>query len=165
MKLYSALSYVLIIVLLACCSQGKEKTSDSVAKPIEGTDINGKGFISLKNYKGKAVLVNFWATWCPPCRMEIPDLVKLQDTYKGRLIILGVSVDQDGSKGVVDFSAKYKINYPVIMAEQSMIKDYGGIEAIPSTFLVDTNGNIVKKFIGEMSYSQYESEIKPFLPD
>ncbi|MGA2142678.1 MAG: TlpA disulfide reductase family protein [Brevinematales bacterium] len=165
MRLYSALSYALIIILLACCSQGKVKTADPGAKPIEGTDINGKGFISLKNYKGKAVLVNFWATWCPPCRMEIPDLIKLQDNYKGRLIILGISVDQDGSKGVIEFSDQYKINYPVIMAEQSMIKDYGGIEAIPSTFLIDTNGNIVKKFIGEMSYSQYESEIKPYLPN
>jgi thiol-disulfide isomerase/thioredoxin len=165
MKSNSALSQVILLLLIAGCSQVANKTRDSAAKPIEGADINGSGSISLKNYAGKAVLINFWATWCPPCRMEIPDLVKLQKEYKGKLVILGVSVDQDGPNGVHEFSVKYGINYPVIMAQKSMIQDYGGIEAIPSTFLVDTNGNIVKKFIGQMSFSQYEAEIKPYLPD
>lgn len=167
MKIYSLPVFsVLILTLFLGCGQDQNKnfTGGTIKAPmIQGKDINGKGDISLKQFAGKAVLVNFWATWCPPCRQEIPDLIKLQDAYKGKLIVIGMSVDRNGPDEVREYSQKNKINYPVIMTDNAIIHNYGGIAAIPTTFLIDAGGNIAKKFIGSLSYDQYEAEIKPFL--
>ncbi len=155
----------LLISLFFACASGKTNTSGNGGAPaIEGKSINGTADVSLKQFLGKVVLINFWATWCPPCRLEIPDLIKLHNTYKGKFTVIGISVDQNGIDGVRDFSKKHGITYPVIMADKTIIHNYGGIEAIPTSFLVDTNGNLVKKYVGMMNFDQYEAEIKPFLP-
>jgi thiol-disulfide isomerase/thioredoxin len=135
-------------------------TAPSFSEP----HIKGKGKVSLSQYSNTVILLNFWATWCPPCRFEIPDLIKLQNQYSNGFIIIGASVDEEGVDTVIEFYDQIGINYPVIMATAAMIRDYGGISAIPTSFVIDTNGKIIKTLIGYRKFKEYEAEITPYLP-
>jgi cytochrome c biogenesis protein CcmG/thiol:disulfide interchange protein DsbE len=127
-------------------------------------DINGKT-VSLSDYKGKVVLVNFWATWCPPCRMEIPHFIELQNQYKDKgFVILGLAGDDEGAKVVKPFAEKMKMNYPVLIQDEQVADNYGGIVGIPTSFLIDTKGQIVKKYIGYTETSVIIKDMKPLLP-
>lgn len=118
----------------------------------------------LSDFKGKVRLLNFWATWCPPCRGEIPDMVKVQKEFQKKgLQIIGASVDQGGPTVVQAFAKANNINYPLVMADETVVDAYGGIRGIPTTFLIDRQGQIVKKFVGPLSKEQFEQEIKPLL--
>jgi peroxiredoxin len=118
------------------------------------TDINGKT-ISLSDYKGKVLFLNFWATWCPPCRAEIPDFVEAygQEKAKG-LEILGVSLDTKGKDVVAAFVEKYKINYPIVLETrktiEQLIADYEPGQFIPTTIVIDKHGRIRNKKVGQM---------------
>jgi thiol-disulfide isomerase/thioredoxin len=109
------------------------------------------------------VIVDFWATWCGPCRMEIPDFVKLQEKYRDKgLAILGLTVSS-GEKEVRSFAAKQGINYPVLLDADGLTDRYGGVAGIPTTFVLDRQGRIVKKFIGAMPPETFEEAIQPLL--
>src|SRR3954451_12500146 len=110
--------------------------------PFTVTDLDGKT-VSIADLKGKVVLVNFWATWCPPCRAEIPDLVKLQEKYRDKLVILGISEDEDASpQEVKAFGAEQKMNYPIVMKTPELSKVFKGVSALPTTFVIDPEGKI-----------------------
>lgn len=124
-------------------------------------DLNGK-VVKLSDFKNKIVIIDFWATWCGPCRKGIPDLVSLQKTYGKDVVILGITVDDDLAE-VPPFAQKYNINYPILYADRKVIKDYGGIDAIPTSFIVDKKGNIVDKHVGLIPKSEYEKKIKELM--
>lgn len=125
--------------------------------------LDGKPF-SLNDMKGKVRLVDFWATWCPPCREEIPGFIALQKKYQAKgLEIIGVSVDRGGPDVVNKFAQEYGINYTMLMSEQSVETAFGGIRSIPTTFLIDRQGQIVKKYIGAVSEAEFEADLKPLL--
>jgi thiol-disulfide isomerase/thioredoxin len=126
------------------------------------TGLDGKPVI-LADTKGKVVLVNFWATWCGPCRAEIPDLVALQDKYKDRLQILGLVVDDDDQDAIKKFVAKFGINYPVALATNNIRLEYGGIPALPTSFVLDSQGRVVQKHEGLRDPVLYEAEIRSLL--
>ncbi len=116
------------------------------------TDLNGQK-ISLADYKGKVLILNFWATWCPPCRAEIPDFVEAYAEQKANgLEILGISLDTKGKETVVSFVDKYKINYPVVLesrqATEKIINDYEPGQYIPATIIIDKLGRIRHKEVG-----------------
>jgi cytochrome c biogenesis protein CcmG/thiol:disulfide interchange protein DsbE len=127
-------------------------------------DLDGKT-VKLSDYKGKVVILDFWATWCPPCRAEIPHFIELQKQYGAQgLVIIGMSLDEGGAKVVSDFAKAKEINYPVVIGTQDIATAYGGIEAIPTTFIIDAKGNIVNKYIGLTDKDVFEGEIKKLLP-
>jgi thiol-disulfide isomerase/thioredoxin len=120
--------------------------------------------INLSQLKGKVVLINFWATWCPPCRIEIPSLMELYGKYKPQgLEIIGVSIDSAGQTPVITFIKDKKINYPVVMANQDILKNFDPVIAVPTTYLLDKNGIVVRKFSGFYLKSSFENEIKKLL--
>jgi|WetSurMetagenome_2_1015567.scaffolds.fasta_scaffold107569_2 thiol-disulfide isomerase/thioredoxin len=120
--------------------------------------------VELAKLKGKAVIVNFWATWCGPCRAEIPDFIKVYDTYKSKgLEIVGIALDEDGWSIVKPFLEKNKLNYPVVLGTADIVQKYGGIEGIPTTFFVDKNGNIVDRQVGMLTKPILEQKIKVLL--
>jgi thiol-disulfide isomerase/thioredoxin len=120
--------------------------------------------VNLADFKGKVLIINFWATWCPPCRSEIPDFIKLQKEYGSKgLQIIGLAVDAGGAKVVSDFGKEMGINYVSLLADAQTQQAYGGIRGIPATFIVDRKGQIVKKYLGAKSKEQFEAEIKPLL--
>jgi DsbE subfamily thiol:disulfide oxidoreductase len=114
--------------------------------------------------KGKVVILDFWATWCPPCRAEIPGLIDLRKEHgKQGLAVVGVSLDQDGAPAVKTFMEKLGIHYPVVLADQKVLEACGGIEAIPTTFIIDRKGRIVKEHVGFTEKEEFENEIRPLL--
>ena len=120
--------------------------------------------LTLSDFKGKVIILNFWATWCPPCRMEIPDFVELYEKYKDEgLLIIGVNLDGGDSRSVKQFSEKYKINYPIVLGNVKVTEDYGGIRAIPTTFVIDRNGNIREKYVGYRPRAIFEDQAKKLL--
>jgi cytochrome c biogenesis protein CcmG/thiol:disulfide interchange protein DsbE len=120
--------------------------------------------IELAKLKGKVVVVNFWATWCPPCRAEIPDFIKVYDIYKSKgLEIVGIALDEDGWPIVKPFLEKNKINYPIVLGTAEVVQQYGGIEGIPTTFIVDKKGNIVDHEVGMLTNGMLEQKIKSLL--
>jgi len=103
--------------------------------------------------------VNFWATWCPQCRAEIPALIKLQEEHRERLQIIGISEDDD-LDAVQDYVKKMGINYPVVMATPEMIAAFGGVAALPTTFVLDTEGRIVQRHLGLLNAEHTDREIR-----
>lgn len=120
--------------------------------------------VALSDFKGKVVILDFWATWCPPCRAEIPEFIALQKQYAAQgLTVVGVSLDTDGAAVVKSFMKRNGMNYPVVIGDDKIAADYGGISAIPTTFVLDRTGNIVTSHQGFASQVVFESEIRPLL--
>ncbi len=120
--------------------------------------------IELAKLKGKTVVVNFWATWCGPCRAEIPGFLEVYAKYKSKgLEIVGVSLDQGGWDDVKPFVKKLNISYPIVLGNDKVSRLYGNIEAIPTTFIVDKNGMIVDQHVGYMRAEDFENKIKGLL--
>ncbi len=125
-------------------------------------DLHGQT-VSPAQLRGKVILLNFWATWCGPCRAEIPDLIQLQAKYAGRLQIIGLSVDEGPAEAVKRFAQRVRINYPIAFASPELQAKFGGILGLPTLFLLDTNGGIVQKHIGLRNPDLYETEVRALL--
>ena len=124
------------------------------------TDLDGKT-VTFADLRGKVVLVNFWATWCPPCRAEIPDLVKLQDKYRDKLVILGVSEDEEIPPAEVKkFATEQKMNYVVAMSTPELGKIFKGVSALPTTFVIDPAGKIQQRHVGMLNADTAELETR-----
>jgi peroxiredoxin len=120
--------------------------------------------VELKKLQGKVVVVNFWATWCGPCKAEIPGFLDVYKQYKAKgLEIVGISLDEPGWKVVKPFMDAYKITYPIVIGDGSLAQAYGGIEGIPTSFIVDKKGNIVKQHVGYLDKASFEELIKGLL--
>lgn len=152
----------------ACDPASKDDPSPaSPGKPADLSltlkDMHGKD-VSLAAYKGKIVLINFWATWCAPCKAEIPDFVALQEQYAKDVQILGVSVD-DTPEDVQPYAAQLKMNYPVLIGlnRKDVETAYGPFLGIPQTFIVARDGTICRKHAGIASKAKFEAEIKALL--
>lgn len=160
--------FLAIITSLAWSSpsqNGSQVAADqsAVAPNWELKDVNDKTIHSA-DFKGKVVILVFWATWCVPCRMEIPGFIALQKKYAQQgLVVVGASVDEGGASMVKQFMEKLGMNYPVVLADEKMQDQFGGIEVVPTTFVIDREGHIVKKYFGLTDESEFEQEIKPLL--
>ena len=122
------------------------------------TTVDGKDF-TLSSLKGKVILLNFWATWCPPCRGEIPDFIELAGDYKNSgFEIVGVSLDSSPKK-LSKFVKSSGINYPVMLGNKKITAKYGGVRGIPTTFIIDRNGNIANKHVGRVEKTRLEKEL------
>lgn len=122
------------------------------------TDLNGMR-IDLSAYRGRVVLLTFWATWCAPCQIEMPHFIAWQNRYGGEgLQILAVSMDDD-SAPVRTLIRKRRVNYPVVMGDEPLGTEYGGILGLPITFLIDRQGNIVEEFKGEGKIGAMQREL------
>lgn len=135
---------------------------DFTLKDLEGNEVK------LSDYRGKVVILDFWATWCPPCRKGIPDFVEMQEQYgDDGFVIIGINLDQGEAKEVVpmvsDFAKNYKINYPIVIHDQEIISAYGGIRSIPTTFVLDKEGKVRQGVQGYRPKSFFTNIIDPLL--
>ena len=120
--------------------------------------------VALADYKGKVVLLNFWATWCGPCKIEIPWFIEFNKTYKDRgFAVLGVSLDDDGWKSVRPYLAEKKIDYTVVLGNDQVSKSYGDVDSLPTTFIIDRDGRIAFVHMGLVGKDTYEKEIRRLL--
>jgi thiol-disulfide isomerase/thioredoxin len=141
---------------------GTGTSEHSLAPEFSLPDLTGQK-LDLSYYRGKVVLLDFWATWCDPCRDEIPHFVELQDKYGDQgLQIIGVSMD-DGPEPVREFHQRFKMNYPVVMGNAKTGELYGGVLGLPIAFLIGRDGRIFAKHIGATDISVFEKEIANLL--
>jgi cytochrome c biogenesis protein CcmG/thiol:disulfide interchange protein DsbE len=126
------------------------------------TDLDGQT-VALRSYRGKVVLLNFWATWCEPCRKEIPRFLEFQKQYGPQgFQVLGVSLD-DSDKPVRKFRDEFKITYPVVMGDAKLAESYGGVLGLPISFIIDQDGRIAAKHVGAVDLAIMEGKIRELL--
>jgi len=145
-KLFAAMAAMALITLAAAgaaaCAQRRAEAEAVPAPDFSLKDLQGNS-LSLSSYKGKVLVINFWATWCPPCRREIPDFIEVYKEYKDRgLEILGVSVDEASAAALLEWTRKQGINYPIALATPEIVRDYEPGDFIPATIIVDRKGLI-----------------------
>ena len=165
---------LLVSGAVTACRSSSAKASNSAAdfqpepdvtfKNLEGADV------SLASLKGKVVLVNFWATWCDPCRSEIPALISLQDKYSSKgFTMLGASMDEDGVKAVDPFIHTTNFNvggqqrlmdYPIVLGSDAITDKFGGLLGMPTSYLISRDGKIVKKYIGVVNEQQVIKDVE-----
>lgn len=180
-KTLAFLSILSILFFAGCDSKDKneetnetkiekiEKKTDFQLKTTNNTivDLKLEGEkIVLKDYPNKIVLLNFFATWCPPCRAEIPSLIKLQDDYKNDFVVISVLLEEmKSNEEILDFIKKFEINYTVSVSTENfdLAKSLGGIKSIPTMFLIDKNGDIFQKYVGLVPAEMMEIDIKKVL--
>lgn len=149
------------VFLLVSISSGYAATrmpSFNLPDAVSGTAVDSSAF------KGKTLLITFFATWCPPCMQEIPTLIELHQHFaKDNFSVIAMSVDQEGASVVAKLVKKRSINYPVLMADESTAQNFGGIVGIPTSFLVNKEGNVVKKYPGYIPHSILERDINQIM--
>lgn len=142
-----------------------DKTSSVFGRlPDHEFKLHGGESVQMSDFRGQVLLVNFWATWCGPCRREIPELVRLKEEYGSKgFEILGISVDEEGFEIVNPFLNDYDINYPIVIDDYTYGNKLGGVYMIPTTYLIDREGNIIFRKIGEIKVKEILPKIEPIL--
>ena len=157
--------YFLILLLvssLAACSRGGDELSGG-APDFSLPAVDGTMF-SMSDYAGQVVIIDFWATWCPPCLEMIPVLKKLHTNYSDKgLAVLGISLDREGLEILGPFVHRKMIPYKIVMGDERIVRTFGGVATIPTLYIVDREGRLVRKMVGYHSYSDLENEIKRYL--
>ena len=131
----------------------------SVVPAFTAQDLDGRS-ISSAGWRGKVTIVNFWATWCGPCRAEIPALIALQEKYRGRLRVIGVSEDEISPELVKRFVTAQRINYPIVMTTKEIGRTFPGVTALPTSFVVDREVRVVQKHVGLLNPATTEQETR-----
>jgi len=127
-------------------------------------DLSTGQTVRLSSFRKKAVVLNFWATWCPPCKVEIPWFVDLQRQYAAQgLAVIGVAMDDSGRNTIARFAKDMDINYPILLGDDNVANAYGGVEALPTTFYIDRAGKVTKRVFGLASHREMEENVKRML--
>ena len=160
-RLLSTIFLILVVALPIILISLKEKPSKIVIPLKEGRpapdftfpDLDGRK-VSLSDFRGKVVLVNIWATWCPPCRDEMPSMQKLYERFKGENFeLLAVSIDAEGHKAVAPFMRKMNLTFPALLDPKEKIRSLYQITGVPESFIIDKNGILVQRIIGPLDWS------------
>ncbi|MGI8962475.1 MAG: peroxiredoxin family protein [Bryobacteraceae bacterium] len=164
------LAFLAVIITLYACSA--EPSTNAAAKTSKErkpapefnlTDANGTS-VKLSDYRGKVVLLNFWATWCGPCTLEIPWFIDFEQEFKSRgFAVVGISMDDDGWAAIKPYAAEHKMNYRVLLGNDSVSQLYGGVDALPTSFVIDRDGKIDSVHVGLAGKDEYLNEIQSLL--
>lgn len=152
------LGLAVLLTVTGLAAAGEAMPGFSLSSALDGKTVDSEDF------KGKALLITFFTTWCPPCRQEIPSLIQLQNDYAAKgFSVIGLSMDEKGASVVAKLIEKESINYPVLMADSKTARDFGGIVGVPTSFLINREGEVVKRYPGYVPHSLLEKDIKSIL--
>ena len=152
------LGLAVVLAVTGLAAAGEAMPSFSLSSALDGKSVDSKDF------KGKTLLITFFTTWCPPCRQEIPTLIQLQNDYAAKgFSVIGLSMDEKGASVVAKLIEKEGINYPVLMADAKTARDFGGIVGVPTSFLVNREGEVAKRYPGYVPHSLLEKDINSIL--
>jgi peroxiredoxin len=168
----AAASVLLLLALGGCSSPAGGRSGARTVKAEKDRrpapdftlkDADGRT-VRLSDYRGKVVLLNFWATWCGPCKIEIPWFIELEKENKDRgFAVLGVSMDEDGWDAIRPFLAALRVNYRTLLGNDMVAQQFGGVDALPTTFVIDREGRIASTHVGLASKSDYEEDVEALL--
>jgi thiol:disulfide interchange protein DsbD len=158
-------SFILsLLFTLLLSNAGNSQTLQKLKAPNFALQTYDGKVIELATLKGKVVMINFWATWCPPCQAEIPDFIEVYKTYKSKgFEIIGIAMDEDGWSAVKPFMDTSKINYPIVLGTMEVVQQYGGIKGFPTTFIVDKDGYLAGMQVGMLSKEALEQKVNSLL--
>ena len=175
-KIFVYLCCAVFLLALPACDRGMEEKEKASVRSAAISDaskmphfvlpsaIDGT-LVDSNEYDGRVRLVNFFATWCPPCVEEVPTLIELDNKYNDKgFSVIGLSVDQGGREVVKKFIEKMKIHYSVLMADEAVSDAFGGVSGIPVSFLVASDGSMIRKYFGYVDHKVLERDIKELLP-
>lgn len=178
MKRNGAVFVILCLAIVAMVASGKylnrsrkHGTTSTLIGDVRGltapdfelTSLDGKR-VRLSDYRGKAVLLNFWATWCSPCKVEMPWFVDMQKRYgNDGLVVVGVAMDDTDSSKIAQFASEMGVNYPVLLGTDKVSEDYGNVEFLPTSFYIDRDGKIVGKGTGLLGREEIEHNVQKAL--
>ncbi len=168
------------LVVMSACGGGQDEQSDSSAEDTSGLVTGGEvgnlapdftleniagGHLQLSSLRGKVVIIDFWDTWCPPCRKALPSLEAVSKAYPDDLVVVGVAFRRDGIEKVRQYVADNNLTFPMVVADKEfqVAKDFGGVRSIPTTFVINPNGVIVEVWVGGHSQTEYEAGYKKAL--
>ncbi len=171
-RFLNAAALAAVVVCYTACTNTGQPSGDAKLK-AEHTrndaadfaleDANGQS-LTLSSLRGKVVLLNFWATWCGPCRIEIPWFIEMEREFKDQgFAVVGVSMDEDGWTAVKPFMEEMKVNYRVVLGTEEAAQLYGGVEALPTTYILDRNGKVAAVHMGIVRRAVFEEEIRALL--
>lgn len=171
-------AFIAVAVLAGCNQPGSETapapepvfewsgdmTIELLREPLPVSDVSMQTLdgrtLSTGDWQGKVALVNFWATWCGPCREEIPHLIQLQERYPDHLQVIGISTDEGDPADVAAFAERMGVNYPIVMATPELNRQFPGVFALPTSFVVDPGGQIAQTHVGLISPAVFEQEVR-----
>ncbi len=152
--------WAIILSVVTCVPQNAR-----IKSPELKVNTFNAGSVSLAQQKGKVVIVDFWATWCPPCRLEIPGFIDIKKRYPDSLVqIIGIALERNPNR-VQDFMEKMGINYPIAMGTREIVSKFGNIQAIPTTFVIDTEGRICQRYVGYTPKDRFIQDIERALKE
>lgn len=163
--------FAAITIVCSCSGSSATKAASKGAKERKPapeftlTDANGSS-VKLSDYRGKVVLLNFWATWCGPCALEIPWFIDFEQQYKSKgFEVVGVSMDEEGWSAIKPYITEHKMNYRVLLGNDSVSQLYGGVESLPTSFVIDRDGRIASVHVGLAERNEYMNEIQNLLDE
>ena len=172
MRFRSALLLAVVLLAAGCGGDGSASEEPAMARKgaspdttIAGGPLLQRADFDLQNYEGQVVLLNFWATWCAPCRQEMPDLVQLQEELGDQgLQIIGIALDQGGKEAVAPYLERQPVNYPVVTdADGEIAEEYGGVAALPTTFVIGRDGRVQERIVGRVRADQLRGRLEDVL--
>lgn len=172
-KIFAFLAVAAVLALCSCSGTSSAANSSAAERQSANrksapdftlTDANGQP-VKLSEFRGKVVLLNFWATWCGPCQIEIPWFIEFEQQFKSKgFEVVGVSMDDDGWKAIKPYIAAHKLNYRILLGDETVSQLYGGLDALPTTFMIDRDGKFAfSPHIGLAGKNEYLSEIESLL--
>lgn len=152
--------WAILLSIIACVPQNAR-----IKSPELKVNTFNAGVVNLAQARGKVVIVDFWATWCPPCRLEIPGFIDIRKRYPDSLVeIIGIALERDPNR-VKRFMEKMGINYPIAMGSREIVSKFGNIQAIPTTFVIDTEGRICQRYVGYTPKDRFIQDIERALKE
>jgi peroxiredoxin len=162
-------AFAVVVLLCSCSAESSTNAAPKTSKERKPapeftlTDANGSS-VKLSDYRGKVVLLNFWATWCGPCTLEIPWFIEFEQQFKSRgFEVVGISMDDDGWAAIKPYVTEHKMNYRVLLGNDSVSQLYGGVEALPTSFVIDRDGRIASVHVGLAGKDEYLNEVQSLL--
>jgi len=155
---------VFVAITMASCNTATNAALKPESKRRQAPNFtlkdNSGQTVQLSDYKGKVVFLNFWATWCGPCKEEIPWLIEFEQEYKGKgFAVLGVSMDEEGWDAIRPFISNRKVNYRVLLGTPEMADLYGGVDALPTSFILDREGRIAQAYVGAQLKRKFQNDL------
>jgi len=155
---------LILLIVVPVAASSRQQAEAGEPPPLKVFRAINNRTVRLDNYRGRVVLINFWATWCPPCRAEMPELIKLQKKYGAKLQVVGITYPPESPGDVRRLARRLKVNYPLVMGTRETARQFGIGEVLPLTIIIARDGVVRDRIVGILEPEEFDEKVKPLLP-